>query len=40
MQEPQDPFSLVADELSLLANRLRLMLDAEISDCFLFFLTG
>ncbi|GLT61222.1 hypothetical protein SLA2020_339440 [Shorea laevis] len=28
--EEQDPFSLVADELSLLANRLRLMVVAEV----------
>ncbi|XP_042945360.1 solanesyl diphosphate synthase 3, chloroplastic/mitochondrial-like isoform X2 [Carya illinoinensis] len=30
VEEQQDPFSLVADELSLLANRLRLMVVAEV----------
>jgi geranyl diphosphate synthase len=30
-QERQDPFELVADELSLLANRLRSMVVAEVS---------
>lgn len=35
LQEQQDPFSLVADELSLLANRLRSMVAAEVSDFFL-----
>lgn len=31
-QEKLDPFSLVADELSVLANRLRSMVVAEVSD--------
>ncbi|XP_020260577.1 solanesyl-diphosphate synthase 1, mitochondrial-like isoform X2 [Asparagus officinalis] len=30
IEEPLDPFSLVAEELSLIANRLRLMVDAEV----------
>jgi hypothetical protein len=30
-QEQQDPFELVADELSILANRLRSMVAAEVS---------
>lgn len=38
-QDSLDPFSLVADELSVLANRLRSMVVAEVSDfpisCFL-----
>ncbi|RVW23104.1 Solanesyl diphosphate synthase 3, chloroplastic/mitochondrial [Vitis vinifera] len=32
-QEQLDPFSLVADELSLLADRLRSMVVAEVSNC-------
>lgn len=32
LQEQEDPFSLVADELSLVANRLRSMVVAEVSD--------
>lgn len=32
-QDELDPFSLVADELSLLGNRLRAMVVAEVSDC-------
>lgn len=35
-QEQLDPFSLVADELSLLANRLRAMVVAEVSDSLFF----
>lgn len=34
LQEQEDPFSLVADELSLVANRLRSMVVAEVSDFF------
>jgi len=30
MQDQSDPFSLVADELSLLSNRLRLMVVAKV----------
>ena len=37
LQHQLDPFSLVADELSLLANRLRAMVVAEVSDCTLLF---
>ncbi|KAL0912170.1 hypothetical protein M5K25_018127 [Dendrobium thyrsiflorum] len=41
IEEPLDPFSLVSDELSAIANRLRLMVVAEVpklalaTDCFL-----
>lgn len=30
LQEPQDPFSLVSDELSLIADRLRAMVVAKV----------
>ena len=44
LQEQHDPFSLVADELSILANRLRSMVVAEVcnflsSCCYHFLLT-
>jgi len=32
-QDEHDPFSLVADELSLIGNKLRAMVVAEVSDC-------
>jgi len=32
-QDEHDPFSLVADELSLLGNKLRAMVAAEVSNC-------
>ena len=35
-QDQLDPFSLVAEELSLVANRLRSMVVAEVSRCVFF----